>query len=354
MERTLGGPMPERPRELAKFKTELASLTARVLAVDIRAYESMPPDRLASELEPIVSGLLASANGLIAEVRVAYGAVASTEERAEGDPLAAPYAGFEQAIDAAIAAQSSSSLQAVGDIAFLAHLELRQRAERLERVKACRDAIAIVGECDSALRRVRKALTSIDLAFARAGYGEAAFDFASELEDSLRVRRACARLRARVLAAGEPTPGTLHAALRAAGTAIAMLVGWDVYPSLRVRDRLQLRDVQRRILDWLRHEKDPTAGMRLWQDLVAFVRMLAQVNRRQELLEHDAVIVHAAAVELESIAGAPPAAVLARLAPLEGLDEELDALLARPERAGAGAWHGAIARLARGYRRGAR
>lgn len=341
--------MADRPSELSKYKPALTALAERVLAVDIRAYESMHPDRLASELQPVVSELLAAANALVADLLVAHSS--EVEQRpADSDALSSPYTAFEVAIDAAIAAQSTSSLQAVGDIAFLAHLELRQRADRLERVTACRSAIAIVGECDSALRRIRKALTSIDVAFARAGLGETTFDFASELEVSLRVRRACAKLRARVLSGGHPTPETLHARLRSAGTAMAMLVGWEVYPSLRVRDRLQLRDIQRRILEWLRHDKDPTAGLRLWEDLVAFIRMLVQVNRRQELVEHDARITGELRRRLSSVEGESLSdAELALLASLEGLDDEVDRLLASANRARRDVWSEPLERLTRGF-----
>jgi hypothetical protein len=338
--------MSEHRIELSTFKDGITALAERVMGVDVRAYESMPPDRLASELEPIVSALLADASKLIAEVRRVYESESRDEPR-PSSTLASPYVPFEQAIDAAIGAQTASSFQAVGDIAFLAALELRQRAERLEHVRASRSAVAIVGECDSALRRIRKALTSIDVALARAGLVEPTLDFASELDESLRVRRACAKLRARVLAGGAPTEATLYVRLRGAGTAIAMLVGWEVYPSLRVRDRLALRDLQRRILDWLRQDKEPTAGMRLWQDLVGFIRMLAQVNRRQELVDHDTRVVMEMRLRVRALEGAAvPAAMLAELVALEGLDDEADALLASTDRDGVAAWRETLERLA--------
>lgn len=191
-------------------------------------------------------------------------------------------------------------------------------------------------------------MTSIDVALARAGFGEAMLDFASELEVSLRVRRVCAKLRRRVLAGGDPTPDSLCARLRSAGTAIAMLVGWEVYPCLRVRDRLQLRDIQRRILDWLRHDKDATAGLRLWQDLVSFMQMLSQVNRRQELVAHDRRVIREAYARVtESASEALAAETLALLAPLEGLDDEIDALIASADRDRRGAWSSPLERLAR-------
>jgi hypothetical protein len=130
-----------------------------------------------------------------------------------------------------------------------------------------------------------------------------------------------------------------------------MLVGWDVYPQLRVRDRLQLRDLQRRVLDWLRSDRDATAGRRLWEDLVGFVRMLAQVSRRQELVEHDAKVVHDARERLAvGSHGVVPDDLLAALTSLTGLDDDVDMLLASPEKARAGAWSPHLERLAQQLR----
>lgn len=339
--------MGDRSNEITKTKAAIAPLAERVLAVDIRAYESMPPERVAGDLSPIVSELLQSATGLVSDVLRSYDELGQDVERRGESTLAPPHVPFEQAIDAAIDLQATSSLQAVGDIAFLAHLELRQRSERLHRVTTHGKAVAIVEECDSALRRIRKALTSIDVALARAGFGEAKLDFSSELDVSLRVRRVCAKLRSRVLSGGDPTPETLYARLRSAGTAIAMLVGWEVYPCLRVRDRLQLRDIQRRILDWLRHDKDPTAGLRLWQDLVSFMRMLSQVNRRQELVAHDRSVVREALARVKNSEGASLSEdTLTLLASLEGLDEEIDQLLISKNREERKAWLAPIERMA--------
>jgi hypothetical protein len=328
----------------------ITALAARVQSVDVRAYESLPTSRLASELRPIVSDLLQAASSVVAMVLGATDSPASVPPPAEveGD-LLSPYVPFEQAVDVAIRSQASTSLRTVSDIAFLAQLELRQRKDRLERVATCDSALAIVGECDSALRRISKALTSLDLALARAGVvAEPKLDFTSELEVSLLVRKSCAKLRARILSGGTPTAETLHMRLRLAGTTIAMLVGWDVYPSLRVRDRLQLRDLQRRVLEWLRTDRDTTAGMRVWQDLVGFLEMLAQVNRRQELVDHDTRAVCEAAAKLVGVSHTDlvPAETMALLTSLEGIDEDVDALLASDERASVRAWVAQIERLA--------
>jgi hypothetical protein len=315
------------PSPAANLQDAIAALAERVHDVDVRAYESMPPERLVEGLHPVVSGLLTDAGGVIANVLAAFD---DTTDALDTSPLASPYVPFEQAVDAAIHSHSVTSHRAVADIAFLAQLELRQRQERLARVATCGNAVAMVSECDSALRRIRKALASLDHALARAGLVRARLDFASEVDLSLRVRRACAKLRTRLLSAGDPTPEELHGRLRGAGTTIAMLVGWDVYPQLRVRDRLQLRELQRRVLEWLRSDHDRLSGMRLWQDLVGFVRMLGQVSRRQELVEHDSQVIRDARARLTD--GAVPGDLLALLARLEGLDEDVDALLASSAR----------------------
>jgi len=315
-------------------KSRIGALAERVGAVDIRTYESLPPERVAGDLAPVVAEILGDALGLVDSIVKAHEAI-EARSSARGGGLGEPHLPFEAAIDAAVGLEGAT-LQAVGDIAFLAHLELQQRAERLARVRSHARPLAIVEECDSALRRVRKALASADVAMARAGIGPPVLDFTSELECSLRVRRGCAKLRRRILAPGEPTPSTIVANLRSAGTAIAMMVGWDIYPAMRVRDRLQLRDLQRRILEWLRDERDPVGGTRLWQDLVGFLRMLSQINRRQELLAHDAQALGRLVVLLRQGGGAAHEDVPPLLASLEGLDDELDDLAAGSDDAALG------------------
>jgi hypothetical protein len=332
----------------ASHQDAIVSLAERVLAVDVRAYESMTPERLVVELHPVVSDLLSAAHLLVCSIADAYEGETAAPSAPNDGAFASPYVPFERAIDAAIDAQSDATYRAVADIAFLGQLELRQRQERLARVFACNSAITIVGECDGALRRIRKVLTALDHALARAGLVETRLDFATEIELSLRVRRACTKFRARILGTGEPTPATLRTHLRSAGTTIAMLVGWETYPLLRVRDRLQLREVQRRLLDWLRGDHDATEGTRLWQDLVGFVRMLEHVSRRQELIEHDTRVVRRARMHLAATTDASwPEPLLAALETLEGLDDEVDALLASRDRPRTAAWSAPLQRLAR-------
>lgn len=337
-------------QSFAELQTSIVSVTTRVNEVDIRQFEGHPPEVLAAELAPRVRALLSDAYKVVSDVVIACEGQTSSAEVDSDDwgalpfpPI--PYVPFERALDNAIERRSDWSLAAVGDIGFLAGLELRQRADRLGRLVPRSSHQAIIGECDSALRRIRKAMTTIDRALARAGVTAPRLDFASELETSLEVRRVYAKLRARVKAVGEPRGETFYVQLRSVGTAIATVVGWKGYPNLRVRDRLQMRELQRRLLEWFRAERDPVAGHHLWQDIDYFVQMLADVNRRQELREHDANVVEKGWMVVSTTDGEMPAPILEQLQTLEGLDDEVDGLLASERRFETAAWQAPIHRL---------
>ena len=105
----------------------------------------------------------------------------------------------------------------------------------------------------------------------------------------------------------------------------------SVYPLLRVEDRVTLRRLLKRILDWLNSaDQVPAAGERLWQDLAAFAELLVQVSHRQELQDHDLELINRAHRTLFPY-GQPtpdiPEALRSELQTLLGLDTELDALI---------------------------
>lgn len=322
------------------------ALAQHVEGIDIRKFESFAPSDLATELAPIVMRVLRDAQRVVTDVsRLSESPSSPDAMFAEAPPI--PYLPFERAVDVAVVQETGWSLEAVGDLGFLASLELRQRLERLERLVSGSHPWAIVGECDGALRRIRKALTAIDRGLERAGVGKARLDFSSELENSLEVRRAYGKLRTRVRAIGAPKPETFYVQVRAIGTALATVVGWAGYQNLRVRDRLQLRELQRRLLDWFRSEREVTAGQRVWEDIDAFVTMLADVNQRQELREHDSRLAHEGLGKVLVAPSQPVSKELfERLKRLEGLDDESDALI-RAATSDSTVWRPVLERLAR-------
>lgn len=292
----------------------IVALASRSFDVDLRPFERAPFGDVCEQLVPIATELLD------AVIETAQSIVAS---------VAPAQTGQDDDLDLfgeAAPAPPDALPNTAGDLAFLGCLELRQCKERLERAKRSEKVAAVLIECDTGLRRARKVLRALDQALARATFEAPRIAVQSELETSLAVRRAYAKFATRLLGSGDPTPTTLHAHLRRAGTSIAMLIGWDVYPAFRVRDRLGLRELQGRLLAWLREGgADADGGMHLWQDLVSFVRLLGEVNRRQELVEHDRLLLTLLVEHLRT--GDTPDTTLASFAErLRGLDQELDQL----------------------------
>lgn len=332
-------PKPEtsqRAAALASFQQLLLTVTKSCAAIDIRSFELASVPRLLAELRPATLKLLGEARSLLGSLLEAC------------EVLQRPYAGvrsippwmqggsedrrFERAVDAAVAS-NRVGLDAVEEMTFMAQLELGQRVERLERMTLTSEAAALLGECDSSLRRLRKSLNAVGLTIARVLGVPPLAEYRSELDSSLAIRRALKGFRVRVNKGGEPAPEQLRERFRYIANQIEILVSWDIYSGMRTRDRLLLRGLQQRLLAWLNTMNAPAdAGMRLWQDIAACVEMFAAVNRRQELVEHDAALLTQCASTLK--ARAPDdkldAAFVKQLRACEGLDLELDALLDQP------------------------
>lgn len=291
----------------------LVDLVARARAIDVRPHEGASAETSRAELVPAVAGVLQDALSTCAEVLERFDDCPN-----ELDGFGAPDDGTASGLFYANVEQLLSG-QSIADIAFLGMTELRQKMSA-QRIETAVDGWDVVAECGSTLRRIAKTMTALELALARSHGLEPQLGFESELGRSIEVRRQYARLRQTVLGEGEPTDlAGLRHALRRAGTAIAMLVGRDIYPNLRIPDRRELRSIQNRIIGWLRDE-DAAAGVRLWQDLLGFVRLVAQVNRRQELVDHDARM-------LRRLLDGRSEPVALDLRALRGLDDELDGLL---------------------------
>lgn len=288
--------------------------------IDIRQYEEAQSEVVAREFSPRVVSLLERAIS-------AAGSILSRYEDASGGGQASDSSNFDLAVDTLLAQSGQSK---VADLAFMAVAELRQRLARVRTHGPALDAWEMVCDCGSALRRVQKSLGALELALCEAENLPRVLSFDSELETSLQVRRQYRKLWRFVAQTGAVGPQGVRNALRGGGTLCAMLVGRDVYCRLRERDRYQLRQLQRRILAWLVQENgDPKAGIRVWEDYAGFVEMLRQVSLRQELVQHDAEALRIADEALASCADSGLKGVLSVLRRVEGLDDGLDAAMAR-------------------------
>lgn len=347
------------PSNALELHDRILRCASHARAVDVRPFELRGAADVISGLVPPVTAVISDAIEVCRGVVAAYDTVESASADAALDDVfgtdddeGRASSVFHVDVDALV---SGSERRAVADVAFLGVTELRPKLARVERLGTHGDPWEVVAECGSGLRRVGKSLTAIEVVLCRVEGLEARLSFATQLARSLQVREQYARLR-RTIVRNVPDAATLQRSLRRVGTAIAMLIGKDVYPDLRIHDRRQLRELQARILEWLPPISEPgeappddhvREGLRLWQDIVGFAGLLSQVSRRQELVEHDAAQLDRALTALRTSAREKIDDDLVRaLRSLRGLDDELDALLEEQTLASA-AWAPVVRRLHR-------
>ncbi len=302
-------------------RAQLVALFEAARRFDIRHYEGLSSDEVVRGLTEPVRALVEETLALATRLLRHYDVPAAVGEGSD-EPF-----NFELAMDSVLATASPGSK--VADLAFMAVTELRQRLGRLSHHAADGDAWEMLCDAGSAVRRVCKSLAALEAALCEAEHLPSQLRHDSELQISLEVRRQYRKLWRFAAAQGEVQPAHVRNALRGGGTLVAMLVGRDVYPHLREGDRFHLRQLQRRILDWLQQEQpDGKLGVRVWQDFAGMVEMFRQVSLRQELVAHDLERLRDLARDLGD--DTPPAQERCRasLASLQGLDDQLDELVA--------------------------
>ena len=232
----------------------------------------------------------------------------------------------------------------VADIASLAGMALQERRALLTHPQPC-DHWTYLENCERSLRSLRKSVSVVEAALTRYGQLPHRVDPAAELECGLRVRRRYATL-GREIARASAQRLDIQPRLRAVSRSIASLLNCEEYPSMRLGDRRELRMLQFRIQSWLSTERpSETVGERTWEEVMAVVSLLGGVNRRCELVAHDAEVLAGLAAIIES--NDEIKALRTAAASLFGMDPELDAMLDihLPDGDGHGRWQEVIARL---------
>lgn len=196
---------------------------------------------------------------------------------------------------------ASGAASAVPDVAFVARLEAGQMLESLQRFGPADSKWVFLDRCQRVRRHLLRSLTALGRVIRERSGGPTVYQwFVDELGRSLVCRRILAALWARVEKTREFDVGRR---LRLAGTAIAILQGHNAYYELRLSDRITLRELQGRVLAWVKSLREsPRAGAALLQDLEGFVSLTRQINRRSELIEHDRFLVPRLLAEIDGIA----------------------------------------------------
>ncbi len=304
---------------------ELLSIVERAQSLDVRTFEK-------GSTEDALQGLVPGVVTAVGDAMVLCQAVLAVhddepDDGAIGGLLDEPSRDtgvFLRVMDEAVAVPDTS--YQVATLAFLGRTALAPKRGALERLSPDREVWDVISECDSTRRRIVKTLTVLETALASVEGREARLALSSELGRSLETRRRYAQLRLTFLGE-EFSPERALILLRKCGTAIAILIGQDIYPDLRIADRRQIRSLQGRILDWLRAPNEPDSPLvaqRLFQDLAMFAGLIAQVRHREELVEHDIEVLARLREPTEDGQGQE------MLGSLHGLDDDLDALLENP------------------------
>ena len=289
--------------------------------------------------------LIGEAVDLLRDLASHYDALGGPEEEA------APMADGETL--EGIGAQISTELAAreVADLAFISRNQLSEEQENLEKAIRDKQLWAVASYASSGLRRAGKALVALNTAVSEVEGAAGPSKPWVDLEDSLATRRVYGQFRRGVLRHADDDD--LGHRLKTAAQRIAILRKLEIYPFLRIDDRVAIKQLSRRIQAWMdAGGSDTEGGARLWQDLVSFARLLAKVNEREELREHDRRQVHLLKKHL--FEGPAPvnrlsSTQLEDLARLEGLDDTIDAFLKQPSAAGIPSLHEPLERISQSF-----
>ncbi len=311
--------------DFQSIAARIEDLLSQIDSADVRVPEDSALISLATDLVPTVRALLEDGLQVTRDIEAAYGPdqIGDTPPE-EDDPFSLKGIGF--LISSVFAARDLT------DLAFFARTELKECLDVLTATSQREnvDLESVASYCEAGTRRLRKALISVESAMYEFEQLEAPIRKWFDVEVSLQIRKLYWNLRRET--AGRPREDKrLAERLRSVVYRLVAFRELSVYPLLRIDDRIQLRTLLKRILEWLnRTGRDDKEGHQLWQDLVGFAEILVQVSQRQELQEHDRTLVARALRQLFRKRPPPetvPEELLDELESLLGLDDELDRLV---------------------------
>ncbi len=306
------------------FAESFADLIHKVEGFDARVPEDSALIGLASDIVPEVTRRLREGISLLKEVEAFYDPAKSNVPKPEDEDT---LFFIGKMISTELASRD------LFDVAFLARNELGAALEKLEKTALARsDGVALASHCESGMRCLRKALVSVESSVYEYEERKAPDRHWVDIELSLQIRKLYWNLRNETEYAAHEDEDDLESRLRRVLYRIMAFRELSIYPFLRVDDRVHLRDLLKRILEWLNSdEREQKIAEQLWADLSSFTELLVQVSRRQELQEFDRELVTRIYQQLfdrvdEPVQGVTPIQ-LAELEKVLGLDEELDDLI---------------------------
>ena len=308
--------------EVQRLQCALRDAAERAHLVDTRPYEWEARVRIDHELVPRLRGAVDDAVGVLDLLLERYDTPSQGSSPADSGAFDLC---FEELVRPAN--QPPAPWQRVADVSFMARWELTRKREQLRDATLANDHISLLSECCSLRRRVIKATSGVEQVLAQVEGYPSVFEglYRTERQRAIETRAAYLSFISG-LRETEEEPVPLVRSVRLAGISLARLIGRDVYQDLWVDDRLRVRELQHRLLTWLRDPHDALDGQRLLGDILAFGELLMAVNRRPTLLQHDREVL----CRVQRALGTPELdgrAIFEELGSVRGRDRELDALI---------------------------
>lgn len=315
-------------------------LIRRIEQAEVRVPEDSALISLAADLVPNVTRLLREGIDLLVRVEAHYDPDRRGQGTDSGDSLS----------EIGMQISSEFAMRDLNNVAFFARSDLRSALDKLVTTATQRGAtMALASYCESGMRRIRKALISVESAVYEFEGSAAPSRHWFDVEVSLQIRKLYWNLRREISGHNSEPNKPLEDRLRAVLYRIVAFRELSVYPLLRVEDRVTLRRLLKRMLDWLNSRDRPELeARRLWDDLKSFASLLVQVSHRQELRDHDLALlgrIQATVVPGNRPVARVPEEVFEWGSALLGLDEELDGLILARDSHAVGPWQLPLERL---------
>ena len=240
---------------------------------------------------------------------------------AEREQRRVPSGEFSLMLDAPNDAQSDPA----GDIAFVARAHLQRRVERYENYSEASPASVLTSAAGSGIRHVIKATCAVESVYAESYGLVPRLDPRTFLERSLAVRRAYTAFR--MALKGIDTQGCL-AGIERARLAIQDIVIGPSFRNTRWSDRSEFLALSLRLGAWLSESNDSEEAGRLLGDVCGFAAVLADINRREELLQHDIRLLPRVIDQLEALSETGRPVLRGHLEQVRGIDDGIEELLA--------------------------
>jgi hypothetical protein len=192
--------------------------------------------------------------------------------------------------DVVVDAAAEDPRRRIADIAFMARWELQRKRAVVGESAQRGDDWQLIAECCSARRRVIKATSGAERVLSEIERLPSLFRdvYQTERQRAIDTRAAYHAFVVGLREAERRWQAIdIARCLRLIGTGVAQLVGRAIYEDLRIEDRRALRNLQTRIVSWLRDVQNPREGQRLLSEASATASLLMEVNRRPVLIEHD-------------------------------------------------------------------